>query len=85
VVAFLGYDPAPAPTTLTDRLEAKRRLLGVTIEQVARHLGWDPGSLRRYLDGTWHLSSERQALLEAFLDASPETLPAIYKLRRRNR
>jgi len=39
VVAFLGYDPTPEPTTLAERLEAKRRLLGTTFAQVARYLG----------------------------------------------
>jgi transcriptional regulator with XRE-family HTH domain len=44
VVAFLGYDPTRAPTTLAGRLEAKRRVLGVTFAQVARYLEWDPGT-----------------------------------------
>jgi DNA-binding XRE family transcriptional regulator len=39
VVAFLGYDPAPEPQTLSERLEAKQRRLGVSLAQVARHLG----------------------------------------------
>jgi DNA-binding XRE family transcriptional regulator len=59
VVAFLGYDPTPASQTLADRVEAKQRSLGASLAQVARHLGWDPGSLRRYLDGTWNLSPDR--------------------------
>jgi transcriptional regulator with XRE-family HTH domain len=36
VVAFLGYDPTPAPETLAERLQAKRRVLGATFSQVAR-------------------------------------------------
>ena len=38
VVEFLGYDPTPAPQTLAERMEAKRRALGVTISQVAQVL-----------------------------------------------
>lgn len=55
VVAFLGYDPAPAAQTLAERLQAKRRELGVTLSEVARHLGWDDGTLTRYLNGTWRM------------------------------
>jgi len=43
VVQFLGYDPTSEPKTLAERLEAKRRTLGATFKQVAKHLGWDPG------------------------------------------
>jgi hypothetical protein len=47
-------------------VEAKRRQLGMTFEQVAWYLGWDPGTLTRYLNGTWRMSDERAAKLEAF-------------------
>jgi transcriptional regulator with XRE-family HTH domain len=83
VAAFLGYDPTPAPQTLADRLEAKQRTLGASLAQVARHLGWDPGSLRRYLDGTWHISPDRRDALEAFLDAEEADLAPIRQLPRR--
>jgi hypothetical protein len=69
VITFLGYDPSPEPKTLPECVEAKRRELGVTFEQVAGYLGWDPGGLRRYLDGTWRISPNRQDALEAFLNA----------------
>jgi transcriptional regulator with XRE-family HTH domain len=65
VVAFLGYDPTPAPETLSERLKAKRRELGVTFAQVARYLEWDPGTLTRYLNGTWRMPPARAAQLEA--------------------
>jgi hypothetical protein len=83
VVAFLGYDPTPEPKTLAERLEAKRRSLGASLAQVARHLGWDPGSLRRYLDGTWRLSPDRRDTLEAFLDAEATALASLHSLKRR--
>ncbi len=67
VVAFLGYDPSPAPTTLAERLEAKRRVTGMTFSQVARHFGWDEGTLTRYLNGTWRISANRADALEEFL------------------
>jgi transcriptional regulator with XRE-family HTH domain len=77
VVAFLGYDPTPAPKTLSERLKAKRRELGVTFAQVARFLGWDPGTLSRYLDGTWRMLPARAAQLEALLIAGETELERI--------
>jgi DNA-binding XRE family transcriptional regulator len=83
VAAFLGYDPTPAPQTLADRLEAKQRTLGASLAQVARHLGWDPGSLRRYLDGTWRISPNRRDTLEAFLNTDDAALAGVHSLKRR--
>lgn len=83
VVAFLGYDPTPEPRTLAERVEAKQRSLGASLAQVARYLGWDPGSLRRYLDGTWRLSPDRRDTLEAFLDAEATALASLHSLKRR--
>lgn len=40
VIVFLGYDHSLAPKALAERVEAKRRVLGVTFEQLADHLGW---------------------------------------------
>jgi DNA-binding XRE family transcriptional regulator len=42
VVGFLGYDSMPKPETLADRLEAKRRALSVTLDQVAKLLRVGP-------------------------------------------
>jgi transcriptional regulator with XRE-family HTH domain len=83
VVAFLGYDPTSQPQTLAERVEAKQRSLGASLAQVARYLGWDPGSLRRYLDGTWRLSPDRRDTLEAFLDAEDTALASLHSLKRR--
>jgi transcriptional regulator with XRE-family HTH domain len=80
VLEFLGYDPTPTPTTLADRLQAKRRALGVTFEQVARYLGWDEGSRTRYLDGTWRMPPVRAAALEAFLATSQTKVAPIRHL-----
>jgi transcriptional regulator with XRE-family HTH domain len=67
VINFLSYDPTPEPTTLAERLQFKRRALGVTFSQVARHLGWDEGTLTRYLNGTWRMPTVRINALEEFL------------------
>lgn len=81
-VEFLGYDPTPEPRTLAERLKAKQRSLGASLAQIARHLGWDPGSLRRYLDGTWRMSPGRRADLEAFLHAGDRALADLHSQKR---
>jgi transcriptional regulator with XRE-family HTH domain len=74
VVEFLGYDPTPAARTVADRLQAKRRELGVTFSQVARYLGWDEGTLTRYLNGTWRIPASRMAALELFQSEARSSL-----------
>lgn len=85
VVGFLGYDPTPASSTLRERLEAKRRTLGVTFDQVAQYLGWDPVTLNRYVRGVWPMTPVRAAALEALLAAHPEVRGDILKWPRRRR
>jgi transcriptional regulator with XRE-family HTH domain len=83
VIGFLGSDPTPQPLTFAERLDTKQRSLGVSLAQVARHLGWDPGSLRRNLDGTRRISPDQQDALKAFLAAEDAALVGLYSLRRR--
>jgi transcriptional regulator with XRE-family HTH domain len=85
VMEFLGYDPTVAPKTLAERVEAKRRMLGITFEQAAKYLGWDPGSLTRYLNGTWALSPTRADKLESFLALDGKAAEAIRRTPRRPR
>lgn len=51
IIEFLRYDPSPPPATLAEQVQAKRRAMGMTFAQVARHLGFDDGTLSRYLRG----------------------------------
>lgn len=44
IVQFLEYDPFPIPTTLPERLLAKRREMGWTIKDAAEAAGVDPGT-----------------------------------------
>jgi hypothetical protein len=83
VAEFLGYDPSPAPETVAERLQAKRRELAVTFSQVAQHLGWDTGTLTRYLNGKWRMPPARAATLETFLAASEAKLTPIRRLPKR--
>jgi len=54
--------------------------LGASLAQIAKYLGWDAGSLRRYLDGTWRISLGRRNALEAFLDAEDVALTSLHSL-----
>jgi transcriptional regulator with XRE-family HTH domain len=51
ILAFLGYDPFPAPTTLAGQLKARRRALGWSIKVAARHLGVDERTWGRWEEG----------------------------------
>lgn len=70
VIGFLGYDPSPTPVTLAERVQARRRELGLTFAEVAHRLGWDEGTLTRYLNETWRLPLARAAVLTEFLEPS---------------
>jgi transcriptional regulator with XRE-family HTH domain len=83
VVALLGYDPMPGPSTLAERLQAKRRILGVTFSQVARYLGWNTGTLARYLSGRWRMPTDRAKVFETFLAAEEAVLAPVRRLPRR--
>jgi transcriptional regulator with XRE-family HTH domain len=58
---------------------------GVTIEQVADYLGWDAGTLARYLDGKWRLSRERGEALGRFLGLDAPEAGAVLVVPRRRR
>ncbi|MDP2331035.1 MAG: helix-turn-helix transcriptional regulator [Reyranella sp.] len=85
VTEFLGYDPTPEARTLAERLEARRRGLGVTFDQIAGYLGWDPATLTRYLNGTWRIPANRMTALELLLSAKTTDLTDIHRLPRRPR
>jgi transcriptional regulator with XRE-family HTH domain len=48
IVAFLGYDPSPAPQTLGERIVAARRRLGIPRKKLALRLNVDEGALKRW-------------------------------------
>jgi transcriptional regulator with XRE-family HTH domain len=48
ILRFLGYDPAPQPHSTAELLLAVRRLRGWSQRRMARFLGVDPTSIRRW-------------------------------------
>jgi transcriptional regulator with XRE-family HTH domain len=68
VIRFLGYDPAPEASSLPARLRAARQRLGITQKELARRLGVNPKTLRKWEDGRVERRYPRMtALLEEFL------------------
>ena len=52
IVAFLGYDPFPAPRTLGEQVVAARRRLGIPRKKLALRLNVDEGALKRWEKGS---------------------------------
>jgi transcriptional regulator with XRE-family HTH domain len=69
IIAFLGYDPAPNPTSLPEWIVSQRRKAGLARKTLAELLGWDEATLYRYEAGVWPLKAERLARLEEFFRA----------------
>ena len=51
IIAFLGYDPLPRPTTLAERLVQHRRSRGWSQKRLAAELDVDPTTLARWERG----------------------------------
>ena len=68
IIAFLGYDPHPEPTTLGGRVTAKRRFLGLSRKRLAEELGVDEVTLARWESDRSRPVGLRQLNLMAFLE-----------------
>ena len=51
IIRFLGYDPRPEPANLAERLVRYRTACALSQEDMARQLGVDPTTLRRWESG----------------------------------
>jgi transcriptional regulator with XRE-family HTH domain len=51
IFLFLGYDPYPTPSTLAEKIAAKRRELGLPVKQAAKLVGVDEGTFSRWESG----------------------------------
>jgi transcriptional regulator with XRE-family HTH domain len=69
VLAFLGYDPHPAPTSVAGWLQAGRRLLGLTQAELAARLGVTKGAVQKWEVGLGPGRPRHRAALETFLAA----------------
>lgn len=67
LIRFLGYDPVPEVTSLPERLRAARRSLGISQRELARRLGFDVKTVRKWEAGRVERFYPRTtAILEAF-------------------
>jgi transcriptional regulator with XRE-family HTH domain len=67
VIGFLGYDPFSAPTSIAERLLAKRRAMGWSIREAAAHLGVDPTTWGDWEHGKVILFRAHRALVAHLL------------------
>jgi transcriptional regulator with XRE-family HTH domain len=68
IVQFLGREPWPVPTTLSERLLAERRCRGFTIQEAADAAGVDSATYGRWESGEWKPTRRTIGKLDAFLE-----------------
>jgi transcriptional regulator with XRE-family HTH domain len=68
IFAFLGYDPFPAPRTLSEQIATKRRSLGLSFREVADLLGVDEGTVSRWESGEWKPRMSQEAVQSFLVD-----------------
>lgn len=71
IIAFLGYDPYPAPQSLAERLLAKRRHLGLSRRRMAESLAMDKGTLAAWETGETQPTGKQLHIVEQFLTSHP--------------
>ena len=76
IIEFIGYCPYDPTGHLIDRVEAIRRALGLTQEQLAKILGIDESSLASWARREHKPVKQSQNVLHAFL-ANPDRLVPI--------
>jgi DNA-binding XRE family transcriptional regulator len=67
IIQFLGYDPNPEPIDLPQELFSARRRRGLSIRDLAKQLGVDPETLRRWGRGIRIPRGRWLELVEEFL------------------
>jgi transcriptional regulator with XRE-family HTH domain len=71
IFAFLGYDPFPAPRTLSEQIATKRRRLGLSFREVADLLGVDEGTVSRWESGEWKPRMSQEAVQSFLVRRAP--------------
>lgn len=67
IFRFLGYNPFPDPKTLSERLLARRRVMGWSVKEAARQVGIDEGTWAAWEDSVSSPKGRHLALLEQLL------------------
>jgi transcriptional regulator with XRE-family HTH domain len=74
ILGFLGYDPFPPSESLAERLLAKRREMGWSIEEAARLAHVDPGTWANWEHGGMPLFRRHRARIAKRLDCTLDAL-----------
>jgi DNA-binding transcriptional regulator YiaG len=70
VIRFLGYEPNPAPRSLSERLRAARCAAGLSSKALALRLGLNPSTVRAWEAGrVRHVHGRVRQVLEEFMAA----------------
>jgi transcriptional regulator with XRE-family HTH domain len=81
IFAFLGYDPFPQPSTIAERLYAKRRALGWSQRKTAGALNVDATSIMEWEAGGIILHHEHRKRVARFLElAEAEVTGAMHRI-----
>jgi hypothetical protein len=70
IFQFLGYDPFPEPITVSEKLLAKRRALGLSVKRAAAKIGVDERTFT-----SWERGTRRPvcpAIIEDFLNCASD-------------
>lgn len=70
IIAFLGYEPWPAPETLGEAMRAERRRRGLPLKRAAALVGVDEGTWMRWERGECKLLTRARNVIDAFLQLS---------------
>src|SRR5262249_12376900 len=65
IIRFLGHDPLPVPAGLPDQLRNARQRLGLSQAAMARQLGIDPTTLRKWERGRARPSTRSLKLIKS--------------------
>jgi DNA-binding XRE family transcriptional regulator len=67
IIRFLGYNPLPTGRTLAEKLNAARKVLGVSQKALAKSLGVDESTLRSWEAERHHPTERSSKTIQAFL------------------
>ena len=74
ILQFLTYDPYPPPKTLPERMLAKRRSLGWSIQEAARQFGVEQGTWGGWERGETILFRKHRDLVARWLELPAEEI-----------
>jgi DNA-binding transcriptional regulator YiaG len=74
IIDFLAYDPLPTPISLPERLLGIRKRLGLSQSGMARRLGIDPTTLRRWEHGRTRPNRQSRKLFRNSFSESTESI-----------